>query len=119
MSLNWHFRCNTASNPHPYDLATWSKACDVLASFAELQDLWVHLIGNYVTPGLYRKEQWGPLLDALSRIKTTKTFDVILHWSEEECVEAEAAKEGGYSFRLVPKLEPLDGHSKETLMIIK
>jgi hypothetical protein len=110
LNLTWDFKWPTAISPAPYDLATWREACNTLASFASLQELMVYLTGeNDLTPGTYWKDRWGPVLEALTRTKAAKKFNVFLPWSEDEC--AEAAKEGGYPFKLVSKVEvplPLD-----------
>jgi hypothetical protein len=104
LNFTWDFKWPTATSPAPYDITTWREACDALASFAGLQELMVHLTGpNDLMPGAYWKNRWGPLLEALTRIKAAKKFHVLLPWSEDECVEA--AKEGRYPFRLVSKAE--------------
>jgi hypothetical protein len=97
----WNFTYSLAA-PAPYDLATWCKACNILASFSGLQELSVHLTGTFFEFGAHRKEEWEPLLDALRVIKATKKFDVLMPWSEDVC--AEVAKEGGYPFRLAPRV---------------
>lgn len=104
LNLTWDFKYPTAISSPPYDLATWQETCDILASFADLQRLTVHLTGdNDLTTGNYWKDRWGPLLDALTRIKPASEFKVFLPWSEDEC--AGAAKEGRYLFELVSKVK--------------
>ncbi|MCJ1372319.1 hypothetical protein MMC20_003542 [Loxospora ochrophaea] len=110
LNFTWYFVYPTVGSSVPYNLATWREACDVLASFAGLQELMLHLTGSDLTPGTFGRSQQGPVLEALTRIKTAKKFDVFLHWSEDQC--AAVAKEGGYPFRLAPEIEvpytPLD-----------
>jgi len=80
-----------------------------------LHALTVYLTGeNDLTAGTYWKDRWGPLLEALSHIKSV-TFDVFIPWTEEECAEAE--KQGGYPFTLVSKIKvtlPLDEYCSDS-----
>lgn len=103
VNLAWNFQLPVTIGPTPYNLETWREACNVLAaSYTGLSVLTVHLTGSTVFwPGNKFKDRWGLVLEALVPIKAKK-FDVLLPWSEDECVEA--AEEGAYSFRLVSKL---------------
>jgi hypothetical protein len=102
LNLTWDYALIISASPIWYDLDSWHEACEVLMSFAGLQELTVHFTNwrKNSWPGADWKVLWGPLLEALMRIKTAKKFDVFLPWSEDEC--AEAAKDGGYLFRLMP-----------------
>jgi hypothetical protein len=106
LNLTWDFKYPTANpeySPAPYALATWQEVCDVLSSFAGLQELTLHLTSNELLPFSGEGKKWSkPLLEPLKRIKPAKRFDVYVNWSEGAC--AEAAKEG-YPFRFLPEIE--------------
>lgn len=104
VNFAWEFKYHTGLAQAPYDLATWREACDVLASLAGLQELTMHLTGYDLTPGANTKCYWGPLLETLARIKPAKKFHVFLPWSDGQC--SEAKNEEGYSFMLIPMVEP-------------
>jgi hypothetical protein len=100
LNFTWNFWVYSHRSPVPHGLATWREACNVLASFTGLQELTVHLSGqNLLLPGVFYKDRWGPLLEALARITPAKKFEVFLRWEEDEC--AEAAKGAEYPFKLV------------------
>ncbi|PSS18375.1 hypothetical protein M430DRAFT_58556 [Amorphotheca resinae ATCC 22711] len=103
LNLTYSYAMVISASPLIYEINEWREACDVLMSFAGLQELTVHFKKSRKDswPGADGKSQWGPLLEALTQINTAKKkFDVFLPWTEDEC--AEAAKEGGYPFRLMP-----------------
>jgi hypothetical protein len=99
LNLSWNFTYPIAISPVPYNLATWAEACGVLASLPELQTLRVRLTGGDVSPGEDRKNRWGPLLEAMKKIKSVREFEVSLPWSVVECESA--ARSVMYPFKLM------------------
>lgn len=101
LNLIWDFRYDASAAPAPYGIATWLEVCDVLASFAGLQELTMHLSGSNFASYVRKDGFWKTLLEALRIVKVAKRFDVTVPWSKNECEEV--AKEGDYNFKLVPR----------------
>jgi hypothetical protein len=88
----------------PQDLATWQKACGVLAnSFFGLHELFVHLNECRIPPDDSSRRAWQLLLEALRGIRVENRFAVFMPWSEDQC--AKTTNEGSYPFQLVSKVE--------------
>ena len=116
LNISWEFVNDYSyDSPAPYDLRTWSEACDVLASFKGLQELTVHLLGKnglsldgrWKTVKRYwknEKSRWGPVLEPLARSTAQKKFIIFLPWLVDECTEAN--KTCGYPFQLSTIVNP-------------
>lgn len=104
LNFTWYFKYYISVAKAPYDLATWSETCDVIASLGGLQELTMHLTGetDHIR-GMRGKHLWAPLLDELVRVKPRKRFHVFLRWSEDDC--AEVQNECKYPFKLLPMVE--------------
>ncbi|RJE19853.1 hypothetical protein PHISCL_07809 [Aspergillus sclerotialis] len=104
LNFTWDFKYHIPFAKAPYDLATWSETCEVIASLAGLQELTMYLTGETDhIPGMRGKHLWGPILNELIRVRPTKKFHIFLRWSEDDC--AEVGKECKYPFRLLLMVE--------------
>jgi len=95
LNFIWDFRYPSCISPAPYDLATWCKVCDVLASIAGLQELMLRLGGFVFEP--YDNSHLH-VLESLTVIKQAKVFDVLLPWPKSRLLAA--ARDTMYPFRL-------------------
>jgi len=99
VTLTWNFKYYTNFAGAPYNTRTWREVCKVLSGFEGLQEVTMHLTGVVFNAGIYQWGLWRPVLDALKRVRPVRKFDVVLPWSEEDCMKV--AAERGYSFRLM------------------
>ena len=72
----------------------------MLVGLSGLQELTLHLTGQYLETVLGRAHHWNIVVESLVHVKPSKKFLIYLPWSEDDC--AKMAEGRDYPFIMLP-----------------